>query len=131
MGPSPVYVVGVGVSYLGISKTESALHDLAISAGTKALLDAGITYGDVDLSLACFLDDDLKIPKASFNSFGKTGTATAEVDSYSGFFGAAQYVGSGHAQCALMVGFDKVCILDWTLHKLPRMSNSFKGSLAK
>ena len=105
-----MYVAGVGISYLNTTTTDAALNELAISAGTKALLDAGITYGDVDLSLACFLDHTLKIPKACFNAFGKTGSPAAEVDCYSGFFGAAQYVGSGHAQCALMIGFDKVGI---------------------
>ena len=104
------YVAGVGVTLVDVSSAKSnhILSELAISAGTKALLDAGVTYGDVNQSIACFLDQDLKIPKACFATFGKTGSSTCEVDSYSGFNIASQLVKSGYADCVLMTGLDKV-----------------------
>ena len=108
------YVAGVGITLVDASSARSnhILSELAISAGMKALLDAGVTYGDVNQSVACFLDQDLNIPKACFATFGKTGSSSCEVDSYSGFNIASQSVKSGYASCVLMIGLDKVF---WTL----------------
>ena len=109
MSDSNVYIAGVGISHSEQSDSKSGLRDLSISAGTKALLDAGVTYGDVNESIACFLGDDLKVDKSAFNSFGKTGSAVCEIDCYSALFAATQFVRSGHSKCAMMIGLDKVC----------------------
>lgn len=103
----PVYIAGVGISYLQQSTSEAAINDVAISAGTKALLDAGLTYNEVKHSVACFLGSDLRISKASFASYGKTGTPVSEVDCYSALFATSQCIKSGHPDCAMMIGFDK------------------------
>lgn len=108
MQDSKVYIAGVGISHSAQSVSKSGLRDLSISAGTKALLDAGVTYGDVNESIACFLGDDLKVDKAAFNSFGKTGAAVCEIDCYSSLFAATQFVKSGHSHCAMMIGLDRV-----------------------
>ncbi|KAK3705096.1 hypothetical protein LTR37_013463 [Vermiconidia calcicola] len=104
---SSVYVAGVGITHLDEASSHSALHDAVISAGTKALLDAGLTYSDVKQNVACFLGPDLRVRRSSFDTFGRTGTPTCEVDCYSGFYVAKQFVRSGHADCTMMVGFDK------------------------
>ena len=107
--PDPsVYIAGVGISHLKRSISNAAIDELALSAGTKALLDAGLTYNDVKHSVACFLPDELKISKTSFATFGKTGTPVSEVDCYSALFATSQCIKSGHPNCAMMVGFDKV-----------------------
>ena len=105
----PVYVAGVGISPLKEATSNAAVHDLVLSAGTKALLDAGLTYHDVKQTIACFLDEaSLRVRKRTFDTFGRTGTPVCEVDCYSGLYAASQFVRSGHAECTMMVGFDKV-----------------------
>ena len=108
MDAPPAYIAGVGVSQAKDATSDNALHDLVISAGTKALLDAGITYGDVNQSIACFLGQILRVPQHSFDTYGKTGTPVLEVECYSGLHTASRFAQSGHANCVLMIGFDKV-----------------------
>ena len=108
MRNSPVYIAGVGISHLQTTRSSAAIDDLIQSAGTKALLDAGVTYGDVKQSVACFLDNDLRVPRTSFDTYGKTGTLVCEINCYSGLFATSQFVQSGHANCAMMIGFDRV-----------------------
>ena len=108
MPTSHAYIAGIGVSHAENNASNSFLHDLIISAGTKALLDAGVTYGDVQQSIACYLDQHLRVPKTSFDTYGKTGTPVCEAEAFSGLYTAAQFVKSGHASCVLMIGLDKV-----------------------
>lgn len=105
MPPSPAHIAGVGVTSLSRNET---LEDLAISAGTKALLDAGITYSSVDQSIACFLDERERIPQKCFNVFGMEGAAVCEVDNSAGFFTAVQSVRAGQNNCVLVAGLDRV-----------------------
>lgn len=100
------FIAGVGTSRLESSNAD--LDDLAISAGTKALLDAGVTYTDVDQSIACVLEDGIKVRKPLFDMFGITGAAVSEVNSSSGLFTAIQNVRTGQADVVLIIGFDKV-----------------------
>ena len=106
-GPA-VYIAGVGQTHIQDPSSSVKIHDALISAGTKAMLDAGVTYGEVNQSVACFLDQDLKVDKTSFDTYGKTGTPVCEVDCYSGLYVGGQFVKSGHSNCVLVVGFDKV-----------------------
>lgn len=102
------YIAGVGVSHIKATSSNVALDALMVSAGVKALLDAGVTYDDVDQSVACFFDQDLKATKSGFETYGKTGTPVSEVECFSGLYTAIQYVRGGDANCVLMVGVDKV-----------------------
>lgn len=108
MQNSGAYIAGVGVHHIKATSSNVALDALMVSAGVKALLDAGVTYDDVDQSVACFFDQDLKATKAGFETYGKTGTPVYEVECFSGLYTAIQLVRSGDANCVLMVGVDKV-----------------------
>ena len=112
MANPPVYVAGVGITHLKGRVSDSNIQELAISAGTKALLDAGITYGEVKHNIACFLGDDLKVSKSVFQSFGKTGTPITKVECHSGLFVGSQSVRSGNSGCVLVIGFDQVRTFD-------------------
>lgn len=103
--PPKAHIAGVGVST--VSKSET-LEDLAISAGTKALLDAGITYSDVDQSIACFLDDRDRIPRQTLEPFGREGAPVCEADNAAGIFMAVQSIRSGLCNCVLVLGLDRV-----------------------
>lgn len=98
MHVSPVHIAGVGIS---IDKTIS--ENLSVAAGTKALLDAGLTYSDIDLSVTC-----PQIPRSCLRAFGRQGGSTIEVDNDSALVAAVQYIRSGTSQCALVLGFDQV-----------------------
>ena len=104
----PVYIAGIGITILKGRLSEATQEEITISAATKALLDAGVTYSEVNYSFAGTLEDDLKVPKRTFQSFGTTGAPIIEVDCLSGLFLASQCVRSGSANVALMVGFDRV-----------------------
>lgn len=108
MANSPLYIAGVGVSRVDAAISNALAHELGVSAAVKALLDAGVTYDDIDHSVVCFLDDHVKIPKSGLESFGKTGSSVSEVDCYSGLFAASQAIKSGYADCVLMIGLDEV-----------------------
>lgn len=104
-----VYIAGVGITHpKNGSQSTSSLNDTILSAGTKALLDAGVTYNDVKASIACFLDRNLTIGRNSFETFGRTGTPVYKVDNYSGLHVASQFVRSGTADCVMVIGFDQV-----------------------
>lgn len=104
-----VYIAGVGITHpKNGSQSASSLNDTILSAGTKALLDAGVSYNDVKASVACFLDRNLNIERTSFEVFGRTGTPVYKVDNYSGLHVASQFVRSGAADCVMVIGFDQV-----------------------
>ncbi|KAK4498517.1 hypothetical protein PRZ48_011175 [Zasmidium cellare] len=67
MRTSQAHIAGVGLS-AGQGSNDS-LDKVTISAATKALLDAGVTYGEVDECFACF-HNGLRIPPSSFDTLG-------------------------------------------------------------
>ncbi len=113
MRAGQAHIAGVGTSS---ATNNSSFDELAISAGTKALLDAGITYNVVDHSVACFLDDQLRIPRSCFDAFGLERAPVSEVDAHSGLFTAVQCVRSGQANCVLLLGLDRVRSKENPLH---------------
>ena len=101
MRVSSAHIAGVG------SSQRNTVGKAAISAVTKALLDAGVTFSDVDLNNTGFLENE-RIPTSIFQIFGNEGAAIAQADSHSAFFTAAQSVRSRAANCALVVAVDSV-----------------------
>ena len=118
---SPVYIAGVGITH---QKGANKINDTVLAAGTKALLDAGLTYSDVNQSVACFLDGDLNVKRDSFDTYGRTGTPVCKVDNYSGLHVASQFVKASGAQCVMMVGFDQVraTLASWSTFTDPHAS---------
>lgn len=114
MANPAVYIAGVGAT---ISSDGSSTNDYIVSAVTKALLDAGVTYSDVDSTITGIVaEGGLKVPKSALDTFGKTGAPVSEVECYAAFHTASQFLKSGHSNCVLMVGFDKVCDVLTGLH---------------
>jgi 3-oxoacyl-[acyl-carrier-protein] synthase III len=104
---SQCHIAGIGISErISTTNTEQS----ALSAGTKALLDAGITYRDVDHSIAASLDSKVVVPKTVFNVFGEgEGIApVSEVDGHLAFFTGVQCVKSRSMECVLVVGLERV-----------------------
>lgn len=105
MSVSQVHIAGVGIS----SFSRRELADGAVAAGAKALLDAGITYAKVQLSIACSLEDaDLRVPQICFKAFGKQKAPICSADSHSALYMGSQCVRGGQADCVMLVGLDAV-----------------------
>lgn len=99
------HVAGIGLSL----SSRNDVNEIAISSIAKALLDAGITYSKVGLSIACSSDDGkLRIPTTCFEAFGKQKAPVITVDSHGALFTAVQYVRGGQIDCTVLVGMDTV-----------------------
>jgi hypothetical protein len=111
MAKSNVYLAGVGHSPLkSDTGSSSNSHTTSlISAATKALLDAGVTYDDVSYSVAS------KGSKSSVEAFQRSRTGEASVEEAEKgreFEKSFCLVSERGAKCVLMVGAEKVRSID-------------------
>ncbi|KAK5741375.1 hypothetical protein LTR17_004082 [Elasticomyces elasticus] len=102
MHTSSVHIAGIGIS----ERIDATCDELAVSAATKALLDAGVVFSEVDQSIAGFGDRELRVSRECFGVFGEEGAPILEVDNQSALFVAAQCVASEQTDCVLVVGID-------------------------
>ncbi|KAH8662438.1 putative lipid-transfer protein, mitochondrial precursor [Xylariales sp. PMI_506] len=115
------FVAGVGMTPFNSPKKSASLasdpdsdyFDLAVEAGVKALLDAGLTYDDVDQGVGCYVFGDSTCGQRVFYSLGMTGIPIFNVNNYcssgsTGLWLANQAIKSGAAGCVLVIGFDKM-----------------------
>ena len=120
MGTS-TFVAGVGMTPFNSPKKSASLasdpasdyFDLAVEAAVKALLDAGITYDDVDQGIGCYVFGDSTCAQRVFYGLGMTGIPIFNVNNYcssgsTGLWLANQAIRSGAADCVLVIGFDKM-----------------------
>jgi sterol carrier protein 2 len=120
-GSSSSFVVGVGMTpFLSPKKSanlatnpQSDYLDLAVEAGVKALLDAGLTFDKVDQGVGCYVFGDSTCAQRVFYSLGMTGIPIINVHNYcssgsTGLWLANQAIRSGDADCVMVVGFDKM-----------------------
>ena len=105
MSASQVHIAGVGIAI----SSRNDLTNGAVEAGTRALLDAGITYAKVQLSVACLLQEiQARIPQECFKAFGRQKAPICSMDSHSALPILAQCVRTGQTDCAILIGLDKV-----------------------
>lgn len=98
---SEVYIAGVGLSPFSSKSSKEFLSSL-VSAATKALLDAGLTYDDVDHGVT-------SSPGAeAFKSFDEGRIATEEVDGVSEFQMSFNWISDQRARCVLMIAVEEV-----------------------
>ncbi|KAK6371445.1 hypothetical protein LTS17_008695 [Exophiala oligosperma] len=115
------YVIGVGLTPFNTPKKsasqsvdpDSDYFDLAVEAIVKALLDAGITYDEVDQGIGCYVYGDSACAQRVFYCLGMTGIPILNVNNWcssgsTGIWLANQAVRSGDKDCVLVVGFDKM-----------------------
>ncbi|PGH21439.1 hypothetical protein AJ80_03230 [Polytolypa hystricis UAMH7299] len=117
MAPKPprsrVYVIGVGMTpFLKPNKARD-YPGLGLEAGTKALLDAGINYDDVEAGYACYAFGDSTSGQRVFYQFGMTGIPIVNVNNAcatgsTGLYLARQSLSLGVADVALVIGFEKM-----------------------
>jgi sterol carrier protein 2 len=105
------YVLGVGMTKFLKPRRLRPYTELGFEAGTKALLDAGITYDDVETGVACYCYGDTTSGQRIFYQFGMTNipiynTNNACATGSTGLQLARTMVRGGIVDCAMVVGFD-------------------------
>lgn len=110
---SPTYVLGVGLTKFIKPRGKVDYTELGFEAGIKALLDAQVTYDDVDQGIACYCYGDSTCGQRVFYQFGMTKIPIYNVNNNcstgsTGLHMAREMVGHGAADCVMVVGFEKM-----------------------
>ncbi|KAK0634967.1 thiolase-like protein [Bombardia bombarda] len=109
----PCYVLGVGMTKFIKPRGKVDYTELGFEAGIKAMLDAQISYDDVDQGVACYCYGDSTCGQRVFYQFGMTGIPIYNVNNNcsTGSTGLAMgrdIISYGGADCILVVGFEKM-----------------------
>lgn len=109
-----VFVIGVGMSPFAKPGTKQGDYpDWVLEAGTAALQDAGIGYGEVEQAYAGYMYADSTAGQRCVYGLGLTGIPVVNVNNAcstgsTALFLARQAVEHGVAGCALAVGFERM-----------------------
>ncbi|OTB03492.1 hypothetical protein M426DRAFT_321642 [Hypoxylon sp. CI-4A] len=109
----PVYILGVGMTKFIKPRGKVDYTELGFEAGVKAMLDAQITYDDVEQGVACYCYGDSTCGQRVFYQFGMTQIPILNVNNNcstgsTGLFMARNTIAYGGADCVLVVGFEKM-----------------------
>lgn len=109
----PCYVLGVGMTKFIKPRGKVDYTELGFEAGIKAMLDAQISYDDVEHGVACYCYGDSTCGQRVFYQFGMTQIPIYNVNNNcsTGSTGLAMgrdLISHGAADCILVVGFEKM-----------------------
>lgn len=109
----PCYVLGVGMTKFIKPRGKVDYTELGFEAGVKAMLDAQISYDDVDQGIACYCYGDSTCGQRVFYQFGMTKIPIVNVNNNcstgsTGLAMARNLISAGGADCILVVGFEKM-----------------------
>ncbi|KAF1808450.1 sterol carrier protein 2 [Eremomyces bilateralis CBS 781.70] len=126
-----VYVLGVGMCKFLKPRLTRFYTEMAFEAGVKAMLDAGVTYDDVQAGIGCFCVGDTCRAQRCFYQFGMTGipmynTNNACATGSTGLNMARNFVKGGIHDCVLVIGFEQMQPgpLGGNVTGAPKMPNS-------
>ncbi|KAH0843250.1 hypothetical protein FOPE_08343 [Fonsecaea pedrosoi] len=105
------YVLGVGLTKFIKPRQLRTYPELGLEAGTKALLDAHITYDDVQTGVACYCYGETTSGQRIFYQFGMTNipvynTNNACATGSTGLQLARTLVRGGIVDVVLVIGFE-------------------------
>ncbi|KAI0030339.1 thiolase-like protein [Vararia minispora EC-137] len=108
-----VFIVGVGCTAFIKPRGTRTTNDMGLEAATKALLDAGITYDEVEHAYVGYVYGDSTCGQAALYNLGLTGIPITNVNNNcstgsTALFNAANLVRAGAADCALALGFERM-----------------------
>ncbi|KAI8870247.1 thiolase [Ramicandelaber brevisporus] len=108
-----VYVVGVGMTKFLKPRGEVDYTQLGLEAATKALLDAGITYDEVEQAVAGYCYGDSTCGQRVLYQLGMTQIPITNVNNNcstgsTALFQCRQLVAAGAVDCAMAIGFEKM-----------------------
>ncbi|GFF53222.1 non-specific lipid-transfer protein [Aspergillus lentulus] len=107
------YVLGVGMAAFLKPRATRMYTELAFEAGVKAMLDAHVTYDDVEAGVACYAFGPTCSGQRAFYQFGMTEIPIYNVNNAcatgsTGIYMARNLVRSGMHDCVLVVGFEQM-----------------------
>lgn len=107
------YVLGVGLTKFVKPRGLIDYTELGFEAGIKALLDAHITYDDVEMGIASYCYGDSVSGQRVFYQFGMTEIPILNVNNNcasgsTGISMARDTISRGGADCVMVVGFEKM-----------------------
>jgi sterol carrier protein 2 len=108
-----VNVIGVGMTKFAKPGASPDYHEMAKEAGTKALADAGIPYGEVQQAYVGYVFGDSTCGQRAVYELGLTGIPVVNVNNNcstgsTALWLARQAVEGGMAECVLALGFEKM-----------------------
>ncbi|MBK6576416.1 MAG: lipid-transfer protein [Sandaracinaceae bacterium] len=108
-----VNVIGVGMTKFAKPGASPDYHEMAKEAGTLALADAGIAYGEVEQAFAGYVFGDSTCGQRAVYELGLSGIPVVNVNNNcstgsSALFLARQAIEGGLAECVLALGFEKM-----------------------
>lgn len=107
------YVLGVGMTQFIKPRRTRDYPEMGYEAGVKAMIDAGITYDEVQAGIACYCYGDSTAGQRIFYQFGMTGipifnTNNACATGSTGLHLARTRVMAGLDDCILVIGFEQM-----------------------
>ncbi|KAL6243074.1 hypothetical protein RBB50_010174 [Rhinocladiella similis] len=110
---APAYILGVGLTKFLKPRGQVEYTELGFEAGVKALLDAHITYDDVEMGIASYCYGDSVSGQRVFYQFGMTEIPILNVNNNcasasTGIAMARDTISYGGADCVMVVGFEKM-----------------------
>ncbi|CCX35456.1 protein of unknown function [Taphrina deformans PYCC 5710] len=113
MSTGSVYILGVGLTKFNKPSVPCSYTDLALEAGTKALLDAGITYDGVEQGFAGYCYGDSTCGQRAFYQFGMTQIPIVNVNNNCSTGSTALWLArnavlSGECDVTMAIGFEEM-----------------------
>lgn len=107
------YILGVGLTKFVKPHPKNDYVTMGLEAGAKALLDAGITYDEVERGVASYCYGDSTCGQRVFYQFGMTQIPIYNVNNNcasgsTAIVMARDFVRSGLSDCVLVIGFEKM-----------------------
>lgn len=112
-GNTNAYVLGVGLTQFLKPRRTREYPELGFEAGAKAMLDAKISYDDVETGIACYCYGDTTSGQRIFYQFGMNSipiynTNNACATGSTGLHLARTLVRNNAIDCALVIGFEQM-----------------------
>ncbi|KAK6388124.1 hypothetical protein LTR65_008132 [Meristemomyces frigidus] len=110
---APCYVLGVGMTKFIKPRGKVDYTELGFEAGVKAMLDAQVSYDDIETGIACYCYGDSTCGQRVFYQFGMTQIPIYNVNNNcstgsTGLNLGRTMIAGGMADAVLVVGFEKM-----------------------
>ncbi|KAN0101044.1 Thiolase-like protein [Tylopilus felleus] len=108
-----VFIVGCGSTAFVKPRGERTTEEMSLEAGTKALLDTGITYDAVEAAFVGYCYGDSTSGQSALYGLGMTGIPITNVNNNcssgsTALLHAANAVKASFVECALALGFERM-----------------------
>ncbi|EIW65014.1 thiolase-like protein [Trametes versicolor FP-101664 SS1] len=107
------FIIGVGCTAFIKPRGLRTTEEMGLEAGTKALLDAGITYDEVEAAFVGYCYGDSTAGQRALYQLGMTGIPISNVNNNcstgsTALYNASNLIRGGLANCVLALGFERM-----------------------